>query len=63
MTDTDDKKLKLIEFIINDAYIETIDGLHELLIQNDFLYAIELLDKAYGGQIKKELAEEFKDNE
>lgn len=36
-------KLKLIEFIINEASEEQIEGLEELLIKNDINYGMELI--------------------
>lgn len=40
-------KLKLIEFIINEASEEQIEGLEELLINNDINYGME---KILGGR-------------
>ena len=48
-------KLKLIEFIVNDANDDTIEGLYELLINEDYKAGIDILDGAYGGAIKKDI--------
>lgn len=55
-----EQKLKIISLIINEEKDTTIEGLFQILYENDYLYGIELLENDYK-DISKDIKADIKE--